>query len=323
MTVAGALAILINSAWLVPAAMGVALLYAAYYVVWHFMSGGVARRSSSDVARGLRATVAAPPPTPVATANAPPPISPAPQPVRAAARRSGPTRQQINEAMRDALRQKPWLLRASEVTGSMLMAVLVCVVLGLVTTVATSQNLDGIHRWGPTFAWLVITSVVAAWVILLLGKLWEGSHGDQALRRFWLAVSGMALGTFAGVLANVLALEPTYFLAPWIHVHHSPLGDLRGLYSVTGRPELLAYAGYFGGLFLSVRWWLNADPLRSTRLNVFTTAGTMLMGWIWYFLLPIPRGFMVAAITAIAVQLSAPWVATRKRQHFKEHLLGN
>jgi hypothetical protein len=322
MTVFGALAVMINLAWLAPAAIGVALLYLGYYLVWYFMSHGSAgRMSASAVPNGLKATVAAPPPIPNAQApNSPPP---GPQHLRAAQRRSGPTRQQINDAMRDALGRKSLMLRASELTGSMLMAALVTVVLGLVTTVATSQNLNGsIQSWGPIFAWLVITSVAAAWLILLFSKLWEGSSGDQALRRFWLAVGGMAIGTFAGVLAKILVLEPTY-LAALLPDVHSPLGELRGLYSVTGQPETLAYAGYFGGLFLSVRWWLGADPLRSARFNLLTTAGTVLMGLIWYFLLPIPRGFMVAAITAVAVQLSAPWVTGRRRQEFKETLLGN
>jgi hypothetical protein len=322
LSVVAALAIVINFGWLIPALTGIAVVYGGYYLVWYFMGHGCSRPTGASGHHGLKATVAAdPPPVPTAAAAAPGGAPSAPSP-RAAHRRVGPTKQQVNDAIRDALARKSLSRRGSELTGSMLMAALVATVVGLVVTVASIQNVEAnVQGWGPVFAWLVLTSVAASWLILFLGKLWEGSAGDQALRRFWLAVGGMALGTFAGVLAQALALEPTYVFAPWRDVHHSPVGAIPGLYAVTGQPQTLAYAGYFGGLFLSVRWWLGADPLRSSRLNLFTTVGTVLMAIIWYCLLPIPRGFMVAATTSVAVQLAAPWVAPRKRQEFKDSLL--
>jgi hypothetical protein len=327
LAVVTALAVLINLGWLLPSLFGVGAVYLGYYVIWYLINHWPCRSGPSPnsplgsaVPHGVKGNFVGPPPIPTTT----PPDSPAPPAPRGAQRRLGPSRQQVNEAMRDALAQKTFAQRASELTGSMLMAALVATVVGLVGTVASSQNLEGgLHGWGPVFAWLVISSVVASWLILLFGKLWEGASGDQALRRFWLAVAGMALGTFAGVLAQALVLEPTYLLAPWSNVQNSPVGDLRGLYSVTGQPQTLAYAGYFGGLFLSLRWWLGADPLRSARLNLFTTAGTIVMGLLWYFFVPIPHGFMVAATTAVAVQLAAPWVPPRRRQAFKQSIVAS
>ena len=118
--------------------------------------------------------------------------------------------------MRDALERKTFAQRAGELTGSMLMAALVAAVVGLVMTVASSQNLDRtLTAWGPVYAWLVTTSVLGAWAILFLGKLWEGSTGDHALRRFCLMVAGMLVGTFAGLLAHLLVLDPAYVLGPW------------------------------------------------------------------------------------------------------------
>ena len=126
----------------------------------------------------------------------------------------------------------------------MLMAALVAAVLGLVMTVASSQHLDrSVHAWGPVFAWLLTTSVIASWTILFFSKLWEGSTGDHALRRFCLMVAGMVVGTLASVVAHSLALEPTYLLGPWREFEQSLGSGIPELYGVTGEPHVLAYAG--------------------------------------------------------------------------------
>ncbi len=322
MVIVGIFAILLNAGWLFPALFGVCAVYTGYYLVWYFLthSGHTPPPlPASSIPNGLKPTEAGPPPapdTPTPTAGR--------RAVEVAKRRAGPTRQQLLDAMRDSLSQKNFTRRASELTGSMLMAALVASIVGLVMTVASSHQLDrSLRGWGPVYAWLVITSVAASWTVLFFGKLWEGASGDHALRRFCLMVGGMAVGILASVLAHGLMLEPVYILAPWRDVRGSLGGEIPALYGVTGEPQLLAYAGYFGGLFLTLRWWLGADPLRSVRLSIVGTVLTVGVAILWYFVLPIPRGFMVAATTAIAVQLAAPWIHPRQRGKFREKLVAS
>jgi hypothetical protein len=323
MVVAAVIVVAINSAWLFPALFGLGAVYLGYYLVWyllhHVQQGPTPLLNPADrTPNGLKETIAAPPPTP-APAAAPQPAASVAGPMR---RRQGPTRQQINDAMREALARKTWAQRASELTGSMLMAALVVAVVGLVMTVAGTRSTDGGPRsWGPVYAWLCITSVAATWTVLFFSKLWETSTGDHALRRFCLTVCGMLVGVLASLLAQALVLDPVYLLGPWRDFRHSLGAELPGLYGVNGQPQTLAYAGYFGGLFLTLRWWLGADPLRSVRLSLFSIALTVGVALLWYLVLPIPRGFMVAGTTAVAVQLAAPWVHPRQRYKFKERLL--
>ncbi len=111
--------------------------------------------------------------------------------------------------------------------------------------------------------------------MLWLAKLWEGTVGDQALRRFCLLAAGFGVGAFAWFLSQFLLLEPTYLLGSWEGFRHTFGAELPTLYAVTGSPRPLAYMGYFGGLFLLLRWWLNADPLRTSRLSVVATTLTV------------------------------------------------
>ena len=207
--------------------------------------------------------------------------------------------------------------------GSMLMSAFVVAVLSVVMLLVGSRNLQGsIYSWGPLYAWLAVTSTVATWSVLCLAKLWEGSGGDQALRRFCLLAAGFGVGTFAWFLSRFLLLEPTYLLGSWEGFRHTFGAQMPALYEVTGNPRPLAYMGYFGGLFLLLRWWLNADPLRTSRLGVVATTITVVWAIVLHSLLPIPRGYMVAATATIALQLSAPWIDSIRRKRVKDELSG-
>ncbi len=86
-------------------------------------------------------------------------------------------------------------------------------------------------------------------------------------------------------------------------------------YDVKGAPLLQAYLAYFGALFVLVRWWKQADPLRSTRLSLWTTGLCVLAAGVvdavWTF--PQPWGLMVAAIISVSVQLVSPFAAPHER----------
>jgi hypothetical protein len=74
---------------------------------------------------------------------------------------------------------------------------------------AQGQTLDGSVSGWAVFAWLtVITSVFGSWMLLTLGKFWEGDEGDHAVRRFVMLLAGLALGFVAFATAEVLMVSP-------------------------------------------------------------------------------------------------------------------
>ena len=76
-----------------------------------------------------------------------------------------------------------------------------------------------------------------------------------------------------------------------------------------GSPLLYAYLAYFGALFAGMRWWKQADPLRRTRLSVWSTGVVVFAAWLIHLIWPFPQpwGLMVAAIISISVQLVSPF----------------
>ncbi len=263
-----------NSYWLFGAMFTLVVVYACYYLLWSLLNGSyhlapppapVEPRAAATI-QPVRAEVAAPQPP---TSTPPPTANPVP-------RRRNLTRQQLSDAMRNALGRKSRFRQLSELSGSMLMAAFVVAVIALPMTAIASQNATGDWRsWGPLYAWLTVVSLTASWILLGLGKAWEGSNGDPALRRFGLLVAGMAVGCIASLMAYGLQARthlPAGKLArPPRCVGCRRAGPLSGHRRAS---DQLAYVGYFGGLFLILRWWLATDPLRNFRLNVFGTAVT-------------------------------------------------
>ena len=83
-----------------------------------------------------------------------------------------------------------------------------------------------------------------------------------------------------------------------------------------GGPLLLAYVAVFGTLMLALRWWTQADPLRTSRLSLWsvfiTSAMAGLVAAVWHF--PQPWLVMVAFTMSVSIQLASPWLPVSKRQ---------
>ncbi|MCA9213175.1 MAG: serine/threonine protein kinase [Planctomycetales bacterium] len=287
-------------------------VYAVYYVVWYLLN-----------AIGVDAptrTVDVPVNAEVVTPVAPKPDERLAPAVKRARRPKPINKQQIAFEVRQSLGQQSLLRKARDLTGSMLMAAAVVSVVCVLTMLIGIQNLDtAIYSWGPNYAWMTLSSVVAAWSILLLSKFWEKTSGDQALRRFLMLTVGLGVGAFSFFLARVLMFSPGFVLTG-IEGPLQLTETNRLLYNLDGTPDLLAYMAYFGTLFGGLRMWLHADPLRASRLRFFSTLIVIGAGILLHTVLPIPKGFLIAATTAIAVQLSSPWIDNDERYLVKKKL---
>lgn len=197
--------------------------------------------------------------------------------------------------------------RLADLAGSMILAAAVAAVMSLVVTLLSGDV--AIKR--EQYAWLTLVSALGSWCVLVPAKIWEGTSGDQTLRRVTMLVAGLAVGAAAFGAAEALKVE--FGDSPDLHIEKTGLASQ--FYDPKGSPLVFAYLAYFGALFAGVRWWKQADPLRRTRLSVWSTGMCVLAGWIvdciWRF--PQPWGLMVAAIISISVQLVSPYASQQDR----------
>jgi hypothetical protein len=207
-----------------------------------------------------------------------------------------------------ALVVKPPRERVADLAGSMILAAVIGTIMSIVAVLLRGDTSIETEQ----FTWLTLTSVLGAWAVLVPAKFWEGTRGDQMLRRVTMLVIGLGVGAAAYGSANLLMVN--FNDSPEFHKFvHLDFGS--NFYDSSGTPLLPAYLAYFGALFVGLRWWKQADPLRRTRLSVWSVGvcvlGAWVVDWIWKF--PQPWGVMVAAIISTSVQLVSPHASAQTR----------
>jgi hypothetical protein len=239
-----------------------------------------------------------------------------------------------SEAVVPAQVIKPLVVRATDLIGSLLAAAAVtaamCVVMLLI------ESYRGAPLQIEQCAWLYLVSLAGAWFVLIAAKFWEGSRGERMLRHFILMVIGFGLGLVAFGVADVFRVQlPSPVDAAtraMVGSRQVPPGEVRlpnnhdptswvaatwvpPAFYQDGRPMAMAYMAAFATLLAVLRWWLDADPLRGTRLSLWSLAVTVVFAHCiakaWQF--PEPWLMMVAACMSVSVQLSSPWVPTYAR----------
>jgi hypothetical protein len=197
-----------------------------------------------------------------------------------------------------------------ELSGSMLSAAVIAGILTVMMAVIGSDSLNKSANplAGPIWLWLMTT--VGSWLVLGAGKWCERTSGEIVKRRFGMLVLGIAFGAIAYLTSQFLMVD---FGGPGRGTPTSPFA--RELLESNGAPRLAAFLAYFGALFLTIGWWKQCDPLRSSRLRIGPILLTMLAAWLWWLVMsfPQPWGFMLVAAISIAAQLSAPWLSPAQR----------
>ena len=129
------------------------------------------------------------------------------------------------------------------------------------------------------------------------------------------------LGMLAlGLVFGAIAFASSEFLMVRFHDGisiASPLGNdlARHMFNADGAPRIASFLTYFGLIFLTIGWWKQTDPLRTSRLRIGPILIVIFAAWAWWFLLgfPQPWGFMLVAAISITAQLSAPWLSQQER----------
>lgn len=221
------------------------------------------------------------------------------------------------ELAREELGSKSFRQQLMELSGSMLMNVLVCAVLGVVMIVVDNQEVSRpLTSWLSRYAWLTLTCIATSWAVLIPAKFWEGSSGEPSLRRFVMLVVGLINGVVIFSITELLMQRPTYLIAG--HTQHFS----EKFYALDGSPHLLAFLGYFAGLFVVLRLWRQVDPLRYSRVSVWAVTVVVLWALVLHAFLPFPNGVLIASVVSIAIQLSASWMSRAERGQFRREARG-
>jgi hypothetical protein len=221
-------------------------------------------------------------------------------------------RQELKAAKRRFQKAMPALVlgtpreRVAELFGSLLLSSLVAVVMTVIACMLSSC-LNYTDPKPEQCAWLLLVTIAGTWTVLIPAKLWEGTHGDAALRRFVMMVLGLGYGALAFYMAKLFMVElpPSPHLPPGAVTYH----HLSRSFYNEGQPVLMAYLAVFGGLFFILRWWKQADPLRSKRFKIWSVVVTVFVAGVIAALLEFPQPWvpMVAGAICITVQLASPW----------------
>ncbi len=222
------------------------------------------------------------------------------------------TRIERREQLRTALAARPAEDRTTELVGSLVVSGLVCLVLGFFALLASpTEGTDSIQR-GAWYAWTVVTAISGSWVLLLTCKTWEHREGEALLRRFTMATLGVVTGLVAWSTSQFLHLqwqESPIVSDPVL----SPFPQT--MFNDGNAPNLLGCVLFFAGLFLILRWWRQADPVRRSRMSIWS-AGLCLVwatviGQFFYF--PLPWSCIIAVMLSVATQFAAPWLTHQQR----------
>lgn len=270
--------LLVNTHWLLPLLSFVAVVYVPYYVVRQMVLH-VSQQPTYAQAQRIASAAGAP--------------------------RRPMTRTQWRSHMRTDLRAKRSIHRVAELNTSWVAATLTALGLSL------GAGVIGL-RSGPVdamtlapYGWMAVVVLLSSLGILGMGKLWERDEGEGLPRRLVLAGLGAGVGFAAYGLNEFLMIPIDQGLGRGVDATTLPQAFYQN-----GVPLASAMMAHFALLFAALRWWKPVDPLRRTRLSLWSVAVAVVAEWAVHQVLPIPQpaGMLVAGGIAIAIQMSAPWI---------------
>lgn len=208
----------------------------------------------------------------------------------------------------EALALKPLRNKTAELFGSLVGGALVTLAMTVVMILVNGYR--GVEPRLEQAAWLALVGILASWAVLVPSKIWEGAAGDGMVRAFILMVIGLGVGGAAFLVARLFHVD----ILPDPRPGFGPRFALPTLVGPGGQPLPIAFAAAFGALFLVIRWWRQADPLRIARLSIWTVAGCVVLAWMIAESLQFPAAWlmMIACIMSVSVQLASPWAAVEQ-----------
>ncbi len=285
--------LILNSAWLLPVAILLGLVYLVYYTARSWWLG-----DQADVffAEGEELTR-----------------------FRSNEKLSRRAKKAFLSELRSRWSQRPSSVQVREVIVAMLVATSACGIFSLLGLAVGGVISGTAMGSGRLYLWFFLTSMIGSFMLILTSKFWESRPNEPILRRVTFLGLGTLLGAITFFTGNLLKInlarpypldaEPTLETALV-----SPL-------IIEGMPVFPAYLIYFTALMGILRWWLQIDPLRSTRLSILSVSLCLVWAVVFSFLLELPilANCITAVVISLAIQLASPWVAPDWRAALEKH----
>ncbi len=284
LAVVGVLVLIVNTHWLLPLLSVIGIVYVPYYIIRQMVLHVSQQPTYAEAQRIATVTGA-----------------------RAASRSM--TRSQWCSMMRTDLRAKHSVQRVAELSSSWIASsfTVIAMMVGAAVIGLRSGNVDAVAI--APYAWMAVVVLVGSLSLLGLGKLWERDEGEGLPRRLVLAGIGAGVGATAFAVSDFLMLPIDNHLGRDVDATSLP----QALYTSSGAPMVSALMAHFALLFALLRWWKPVDPLRRSRLSLWSVAVAVVAEWAVHQLLPIPQpmGMLIAGGLAITIQMAAPWINPR------------
>jgi hypothetical protein len=211
----------------------------------------------------------------------------------------------LEQTGRQMLREKTTADQVGELTGSMLSAAAIAVVLAIGMSALGDELVwsSASEAAGPFWLWLMTT--LGSWLVLVAGKWSERGTRHVVQRRLVMLALGLVFGLVAYATSQHLMVS---FGEGSIDRGIRVTRLAEGMYEANGMPKLQAFMCYFAAVFATLGWWKQCDPLRSWRIKITPILVAILAAWVWHLMWPFPQpwGFMLVGAISIATQLSAP-----------------
>lgn len=217
------------------------------------------------------------------------------------------------EMVRENLRAKPIGTRIGELTGGYFAAAILSGLISVALIAAVDQFNPNMATLS-LYSWLAISSTLGSWAVLSVGKFCEGVESDAWRRRAVLLALGLGLGAAAwGLSDQVLLLNLENADHTWQNVDTA-------FPAATNANLLTRFLVFFAAVFAIPGWWKQTDPLRKSRVNLFTLGWCVLWSGLVSLLWPFPQpwGLMLAATVSLSTQLAAPWMTSSEREAAKK-----
>ncbi|HVV99145.1 MAG TPA: serine/threonine-protein kinase [Planctomycetaceae bacterium] len=273
------------------------------------------KRSQSYAGRPqLPPVVSAPPP--------PPPPPPPRQPVQPAAYKTERPRRVSPLVLNPATyRRVPMRQRLADLSVSMTWAVVVSIIFTAVTSFLTPLFGEPQQLFGDPIriGMFTLVTIAAAWGILVVSKICEGRPLDVGTRRLIMLALGVAVGTMAFGVDQLLLVDLEGFSVP-----DASMFEYLGKQPLVGsghQPTWLGYVVFFGSLLGIRGWWWHVDPLRSKRFSIGTLFLTGLAGFVIPLVFAFPQNWAIAwaGVLSCVVQVSAAWIPADTRAALVEN----
>jgi serine/threonine protein kinase len=210
--------------------------------------------------------------------------------------------------VRKWIAKQPQVDRFTELVGSLLGGAISCIVLNFFGMILSGRLLNLTLEAWSLYLWLTITAITCCWAALMAGKFWEDYEESIGFRQMTMVLVGFGVGVVSYGVSRVL------------HTDLSSLAEIENRVTFFGpvRPALSTLPAcllMFSVIFGVLRWWRQADPVRRTRVSVWSVGLCMVWAIVLCRVLNLPAvsGCILAFSASMATQFSSPWIHPDKR----------